>query len=153
MSLVSFPSWGLTMDDLVEREGIFYKEFSDVPFTGEVDEGWVKGSFVNGMAEGLWKSYEGEDQLESKGNYKNGQTVGVWEYYFMGYLESKGTLTDDQEQGFWETYYENGQVESNGNCKNGKLNGSWEDYWGIDHAYAKGYTVDILAKWMRKIET
>ncbi len=24
------------MDDLVEREGLFYKKFTDVPFTGEV---------------------------------------------------------------------------------------------------------------------
>ena len=24
---------------------------------------------------------------------------------------------------------------------------------GIGHAYGKGYTVDILAKWMRKIES
>ena len=41
MSLLSLPSWGLTMDDLVEREGIYYKKFTDVPFTGEIDGGTV----------------------------------------------------------------------------------------------------------------
>ena len=35
MSLVSFPSWGLTMDDLVEREGLYYEKFTDIPFTGK----------------------------------------------------------------------------------------------------------------------
>ena len=39
MSLVSLPSWGLSMDDLVQREGLYYQKFTDVPFTGEVDEG------------------------------------------------------------------------------------------------------------------
>ena len=26
------------MDDLVQREGVYYKKFTDVPFAGEVDE-------------------------------------------------------------------------------------------------------------------
>ena len=39
ISLVSLPSWGLSMDDLVQREGLYYQKFTDVPFTGEVDEG------------------------------------------------------------------------------------------------------------------
>ena len=47
MSLVSFPSWGLSMDDLVHREGVWYKKFTDVPFTGEVDEGLERGSMKN----------------------------------------------------------------------------------------------------------
>lgn len=46
MSLVSFPSWGETIDDLVEREGIYYKKFTDVPFTGKVDEGFVRKFWV-----------------------------------------------------------------------------------------------------------
>ena len=35
---LSFPSFGETMDDLVEREGLYYKKFTDVPFTGQVEE-------------------------------------------------------------------------------------------------------------------
>ena len=37
MSLISSPSWGLDVGDLVIRDGLYYKKFSDVPFTGEVD--------------------------------------------------------------------------------------------------------------------
>ena len=52
MCLVSFPSWGLTMDDLVQREGLYYQKFTDVPFTGEIDEGLERGNFKNGKTEG-----------------------------------------------------------------------------------------------------
>ena len=38
MSLVSSPSWGLSMDDLVERDGLYYKKFTDVPFIVEIDD-------------------------------------------------------------------------------------------------------------------
>ena len=50
--LVSFPSWGLTMDDLVVREGLYYEKFTNVPFTGEIDEGLERGNFKKGKQEG-----------------------------------------------------------------------------------------------------
>ena len=39
---------GETMDDLVERDGLTYKKFSDVPFTGKVT-GNTQGSFKDGI--------------------------------------------------------------------------------------------------------
>ena len=47
-SMVSFSSWGETIDDLVLREGIWYKKFTDVPFTGDI-EGRISGTFKNGV--------------------------------------------------------------------------------------------------------
>ena len=41
------------MDDLVERDGVHYKKFTQVPFTGEVT-GKEQGSFKNGKKEGFW---------------------------------------------------------------------------------------------------
>ena len=73
MSLVSFPSWGLTMDDLVERDDLYYKKFTDVPFTGEIDEGLKRGNFKNGRKEGPWIGYHENGQLHYKGEYKNGK--------------------------------------------------------------------------------
>ena len=75
MSLVSFPSWGLTIDDLVEREGIYYKKFSNVPFNGEI-EGKSQGEFQNGKRDGFWINYHDNGQLLSKGDYKNGNRDG-----------------------------------------------------------------------------
>lgn len=56
MSLISSPSWGETLRDLVKREGVFYKRFTDVPFTGKV-EGKQRGSIKNGWREGSWEYY------------------------------------------------------------------------------------------------
>ena len=65
------PSWseGTSLDDLVERDGIFYKKFTDVPFTGEIDEGREQGSFKNGKEEGPWVKYSRDGsvlELETK---------------------------------------------------------------------------------------
>ena len=68
------------MDDLVRREGTYYKKFTDVPFTGEV-EGKRQGSFKNGKQEGYWVWYYENGQLLNKGDYKNGKKEGSWEYY------------------------------------------------------------------------
>ena len=56
MSLVSFPCWGLTIDDLVIRAGLYYKKFTATPFTGEV-EGLDQGKFKQGKKEGSWECY------------------------------------------------------------------------------------------------
>ena len=44
------------MDDLVEREGLYYKKFTDVPFTGKV-KGKGNGEIRNGKKEGRWVGY------------------------------------------------------------------------------------------------
>ena len=48
-----FPSlaYGVTMNDLVERDGIHYKQFSDVPFMVKVT-GKVQGAFKGGLKDG-----------------------------------------------------------------------------------------------------
>ena len=51
--LTSSVGWSETMDDLVERDGVHYKKFTQVPFTGEVT-GKEQGSFKNGKKEGFW---------------------------------------------------------------------------------------------------
>ena len=33
------------MDDLVERDGLYYQKFTKVPFTGEIDEGLERGNW------------------------------------------------------------------------------------------------------------
>ena len=72
-----FPTFafGETMDDLVERNGIYYKKFSTVPFTGKVT-GQNQGAFKNGKKHGPWVQYWSNGQLNVKGTYKNGEQVG-----------------------------------------------------------------------------
>ena len=80
MSLVSFPSWGLSMDDLVQREGVYYKKFTDVPFTGEIDEGLERGLFKKGKKEGSWIFYNIYGEIFFKGDFKNGEKEGSWRH-------------------------------------------------------------------------
>ena len=47
---------GETRDDLVAREGLFYKKFTDVPFTGEMT-GLEQGQIKDGVKDGPWVSY------------------------------------------------------------------------------------------------
>ena len=71
--------------DLVQREGIYYKKFSEVPFTGKVT-GFDKGLIKNGKREGEWIAKDQISSLfggvsRSKGNYKNGKKEGEWVNY------------------------------------------------------------------------
>ena len=86
MSLVSFPSWGVTSHDLVYEGGLYYKKSNDpkvllygyggniVPFTGEITGDDV-GSFVEGKREGSWISYHDNGQLWTKGNFENDERI------------------------------------------------------------------------------
>ena len=108
LSLISFPSWSETIDDLVKRDGIYYKKFSDAPFNGEV-EGREQGKFKNGKREGSWVKYYDNGQLWFKGDYKNGKEEGPWVAYWRnGQLSFKGDYKDGRKEGRWVWYDEIG---------------------------------------------
>ena len=58
VSLISLPSWSetLTINDLVTRNNLYYKKFTDVPFTGDIS-GIEKGKFKKGKRDGKWLSF------------------------------------------------------------------------------------------------
>ena len=122
---------GLEMNDLVEREGLYYEKFTVVLFTGEVT-GKIQGQFKDGKREGLWTSFYENGQLWWKGPYKDGKLNGpyVW-YYDNGQLWSEETYKDGEiEDGPYLTYHENGQLWSEETYKDGKREGPWVTYWG-----------------------
>ena len=73
-----FPSLALGEtvkdEDLVLRDGLYYKKFTDVPFTGKIT-GEFQGKLKNGKKEGPWVYYHYNGQLRSKGTYKDGKKV------------------------------------------------------------------------------
>ena len=101
------------MDDLVERDGLYYEKFTDAPYSGKVT-GKEQGSFKDGKREGAWIYYHRNGQLQLKGNYKNGQ-----------------------KEGAWVDYWENGQLQLKGNYKNGKKDGVWVAYFSKGNAWKK----------------
>ena len=103
MSLVAIPSWSETLNDLVQRDGIYYEKFSDVPFTGEI-KGLDRGKLKDGKFQGSWVHYHENGQLWMKGEYNGLQ------------------------EGLWVSYWENGQLYSRGHYKNGRKYGQWVFY-------------------------
>tara|TARA_B100000900_G_scaffold328275_1_gene288514 strand:+ start:312 stop:605 length:294 start_codon:yes stop_codon:yes gene_type:complete len=76
------PSWSetLTIDDLVERNNLYYKKFTTVPFNGEVT-GIENGTFKKGKKTGEWLVYYASGQLRAKGSKKDGKKNGLWEWF------------------------------------------------------------------------
>ena len=56
---------GETIDDLKKRDGLYYKNFSDVPFTGNIT-GKTQGEIKNGKEVGPWVYYHDNGQLEKR---------------------------------------------------------------------------------------
>ena len=99
------------MDDLVEREGLYYEKFTDVPFTGKVT-GRRQGSFESGKKDGAWVWYHENGQLWFKGNYKNNKKEGGRViYYKSGQLRLEGNYENGKWEGTWVFYNEDGTVD------------------------------------------
>jgi hypothetical protein len=90
ITLLPSLGWSTPFDELVERDGLYYPKFSDVPFTGEVT-GREKGYVKDGRREGTWVTYYITGELRWKGNYENGKREGTWvTYRITGELREKG---------------------------------------------------------------
>lgn len=126
--LNSTPSFSETMDNLVERHGVYYKKLSKIPFSGQI-WGETNGSFKNGKPEGLWTSFWRNGRTRAEVKYQNGRLEGAWVgYHENGQLESEGNYKDDKRQGIWAFYYDTGQLLAKGDSKHGKFEGSWVGY-------------------------
>ena len=107
--------------DLVVRDGLWFKKFSDVPFTGKVT-GIYQGSIKNGKKDGLWFYYFRTGQLMRKGTLKDGEREGHWVHYHPnGQVMRSGTYKDGEREGPWVFYNETGTVIDSitGTYKNG----------------------------------
>ena len=107
--------------DLVKRDGLYYKKFTEVPFTGKTT-GKIQGSFKNGKKHGPWVIYHDNDQLQTKGTWKDGKKYGPWvTYHDNGQLWTKGTIKDGKGDGPWVGFFKDGTVndEYTGTFKNG----------------------------------
>ena len=85
--------------DLVKREGLYYKKFTDFLFTGKVT-GNTRGSIKDGNWDSPYVSYIYYDngQLSSKSTYKDGKQDAPWvSYYFDGSIDFKGTFKDGKK--------------------------------------------------------
>ena len=110
-----FPALALggevTMKDLQKREGLYYKKYTDVLFTGKVTEKLLRGTFRNGKKDGPWVEYQRNGRLWFKETYKDGKPDGPWViYHDNGQLKDKGTFKDGKRDGPWVGYNSDGTV-------------------------------------------
>ena len=118
----------VTRDDLVITNGLHYKKFTDVPFTGKVT-GKSQGRIKKGKKDGPWVNYQDNRRIESKVTFKDGKADGPWvEYYGNGQLWWKVTYKDGKKGGPSVTYFPDGQLWFKGTYKDGKLDGPWVKY-------------------------
>jgi len=96
-------------------------EYSD---TGTVIS---KGEYVDGLEEGPWTYQLGDIKVE--GSYKEGKRTGTWKYWYdNGNLNFEGSYLDDNADGKHIYYWDNGKVKEEGNYIMGKREGEWFKY-------------------------
>ena len=91
----------VSMEDLIERDGLYYEKFKDISFSGEA------------------VVYYKNSKLSEKFNYKNGKLDGIYiRYYENGQLEINRNYKDGKLDGTCNMYYNNGQLYKKSNWKN-----------------------------------
>ena len=133
LALFLFPSiaMGETVkyEELVITNGLYYKKFTNIPFTGKVT-GKKQGSFKKGVMDGAWVEYNKDGRVSREVTYKIGKedtSVG-YRYHLNGQLRSKGTFKDGKSDGPWVIYHDNGQLAGKVTFKDGKRDGPWVGY-------------------------
>jgi antitoxin component YwqK of YwqJK toxin-antitoxin module len=126
MVLMTFLFSGLThgeiFAELVKRDGLYYKNFTNVPFTGNIT-GKMQGEIRNGKQVGPWIAYHPNGQLLYQGTFKNGKMVGRWVIYY-----DDGQLMDIKNYdkygnpvGAWVHHFPDGTLWSKGTWKDGEF--------------------------------
>ena len=110
------------MEDLLERKGLYYKPFSEKPFTGKVS-GLQRGKISSGKKEGEWITFDDRGQLITKANFQDGVLHGFYEGMFYTRWGSKREVSGLYKEGLKVGQWKEGDAE--GHYLNGQKNGKW----------------------------
>jgi antitoxin component YwqK of YwqJK toxin-antitoxin module len=128
---------GVNLDELEDREGVFYLKNSNSPYTGKCfefhDNGQKKSetTLKDGEYDGLSLELHENGQKETEGNYKDGKLDGplvIW--HENGQKKLEVNYKDGKEDGPLVMWHENGQKMGEVNYKDGELDGltvSWHE--------------------------
>lgn len=133
------------MEELVEREGLYFKKFSDNPFSGKV-KGLITGKIKNGKWHGHYKEFYENGALLKKGAFLNGKEDGVWTTFdFSGIVTKKGMYKNGLKQGPWKDiimytynsgnrFFNTEETSVSGNYINGERDGIWKQYCKVERS-------------------
>ena len=117
---VDIESDGVNIDELEDREGVFYLKSSNSPYTGKFFD-----FHDNGQKKGEANLKDGKPHGDATGWHENGQK------------ESEANLKDGKQHGLSVLWHKNGQKKAEGNFKDGTPIS--EKFWN-----SKGEEVDSL---------
>ncbi|MDA7498494.1 toxin-antitoxin system YwqK family antitoxin [Akkermansiaceae bacterium] len=136
---------GVNVDELEDREGVFYLKLSNTPYTGKSFEFHENGNkkseltLKEGKIDGLLLQWHANGQKKTEVNFKDGKQHGdVRGWHENGQKKSEETWKDGKQHGLAHLYYENGQMEQESNWKDGKGNGLITDWYEDGQKKAEG---------------
>lgn len=107
---------GVDYRQLVTKDSIAYLRNATEPYTGqcygyyENGQKGLRGSYVNGIKDGLWEYWYSNGQKKVEGRYNMGKKEGQWNYYYpSGKIRIKSNYKNNEMDGINIWYYENGQ--------------------------------------------
>ena len=114
--------------NLVIRNNLFYKKFTNIPFSGLVESyhenGQLKtiGQIIKGKKNGLWEKYYSNGRQKSIGHYKMGIKEGHWKYYFLNSnLKEEEFYRNGKKHGLWKSFDPQGSLLKTESYKFGEL--------------------------------
>ena len=117
----------IQMDEIVKRDDTFYRKFSNIPFSGQIESyhpnGQLKiiGDLSDGKKVGNWIEYYLSGIKKSEGQFANGKKDGPWIYYFLNAnIKEKQFFIDGNKDGLWEKFDVHGTVVQTESYQNGK---------------------------------
>ncbi len=117
----------IQIDEIVKRDDIFYRKFSNIPFSGHIESyhpnGQLKivGDLLDGKKVGNWIEYYLSGIKKSEGQFTNGKKDGPWVYYFLNAnIKEKQFFIDGYKDGLWEKFDVHGTVVQTESYQNGK---------------------------------
>ena len=98
----------INYNDLVFRDGLLYKKFSENLFTGK-STGKIQSEFVAGISVGTFKQYHDNGNLFESGYFSNGKLDGRHKvYHANGNIKEEGLYVDGKKYGLFNFYQSNG---------------------------------------------
>jgi antitoxin component YwqK of YwqJK toxin-antitoxin module len=122
--------------DLVRRNGRWYKGSETNPFTGLMVDLYPNGAMMdrsmisNGLPNGWSESWYTNGQMQVREGFRNGLSDGLREKWFPnGRKMSEAAIVDGKVTGIFQSWHENGQLSERIQMKQGEPDGiAWAWY-------------------------
>ena len=121
-----FAQEEITIEDLYQRDGLFYAPGQDSTFSGNVIGNWENGikkldyTYKDGKPDAKWSTWYSNGQPEEEKEYQVGIQNGIHkQWYQNGQQKYERTYKEGIHDGKWTEWYENGQSMVEGSFLDG----------------------------------